>query len=70
MDTAHLSLPHDEIKDFRLDARLDDGTHFPIENNKSYAAQNTGASEVRISERAATRGMPSIETDDVLKESM
>ena len=67
MDIAHCTLPRNTIKNLRTDCRLDDGTPSPIEDNKRYAVQNTGAGEVRISERADTRGMPSIESNDVMK---
>lgn len=67
MDIAHCTLPHDVIKDMRTDCQLDDESHFPIENDKRYAIQNTGAGEVRISERADTRGLPDIGSNDVVK---
>ena len=64
MDTAHVTLPHDQLKDMRLHVTLDDGSHFPIEDNKSYAAQNTGAGVICVAERAASRGEPDLATND------
>ena len=66
MDTAHLALPIDELKNLRTDVRLDDGTEVPLLVGHSYRCQNIGASEVRISERSTSRGEPDIESNDYL----
>ena len=64
MDTGHLTLPKDQVKDMRVDLRFDDGSQFSLENEKPYTIQNTGAGEIRISERESSRGIPSLDSDD------
>ena len=45
---------------------MDDGSHLPFENNKRYGVQNTGAHDVKVCQRAASRGEPALDSGDVL----
>ena len=62
MDTAHCTLPQGQLKNLRLDVMFDDGSHLPFENNKRYGVQNTGAHDVKVCQRAASRGEPNVDT--------
>ena len=66
MDTGHVTLPQGQLKNLRLDVMFDDGSHLPFENNKRYGVQNTGAHDVKVCQRAASRGEPNVDTGDVL----
>ena len=66
MDTAHIRLPSNTIKNLRIDAQLDDGSHFIIEDDKEYGVQAIGGHDVKITSRATSRGVPDLESDDVV----
>ena len=66
MDTAHCTLPQGQLKNLRLDIRLDDGTHFPIVDSKKYEMVNTGGEDIKVCGRSASRGEPDLDTQDML----
>ena len=65
-DTGHINLAVDQVKDIRTDTRLDDGAAFVIRDGQRYEVFNTGKSEVSLAERATSRGIPDLETDDAI----
>ena len=66
MDTAHCRVPQGQLKDLRLDVMFDDGSQLVLEDNKRYWVQNTGAHDVKICQRASSRGEPDLDTGDTL----
>ena len=58
MDTGHCRLPSGELKNLRQDVMFDDGSQLVLENNKRYGVQNTGGDDVKICQRAVSRGAP------------
>ena len=66
MDTAHCTLPQRQLKNLRLDVIFDDGSQLVLENNKRYGVQNTGGDDVKICQRASSRGEPDLDTGDML----
>ena len=64
MDTGHIDIGTDEIKNIRTDVTLDDGTAVTIANGTEYGIQNVGDSEVSLTEREMSRGIPSLNSED------
>ena len=60
VNTAHVKLANGQVANLRTDLVLDDGTPYPLENNKTYAGQNTGTGDIRINERESSRDAPNI----------
>ena len=66
MAIGHTDIAIDEIKNLRTDLILDDGSPFVLENNFEYGIQNVGDSEVSVTERDTSRGVPTLTSEDVL----
>ena len=64
--TGHIDIDIDidEIKNVRTDTVLDDGTNVHIADGTEYIIQNTGDSEVSLSERETSRGIPGLYSED------
>ena len=66
MAIGHTHIDIDEIKNLRTDLTLDDGSPFDLEDNFEYGVQNIGDSEVSLTEREVSRGVPTLNSGDVL----
>ena len=66
MAIGHCDIAIDEIKNLRADLTLDDGSPFDLENNFEYGIQNIGDSEVSLTEREVSRGVPTLISGDVV----
>ena len=66
MDTGHVTLPQGQLKNLRLDVMFDDGTQLAFEDNKRYQVQNIGGDDVKICQRATSRGEPDLDSNDAL----
>ena len=62
--TGHIDIAVDEIKNIRTDVTLDDGTSVPVDDGAEYNIQNVGNSDVSLSERATSRGIPGLNSED------
>ena len=66
MAIGHVNIAVDAIKNLRTDLTLDDGSLFPLENGFEYGIQNIADSEVSLTERETSRGVPTLISGDVV----
>ena len=65
MNTAHLKIPANSVKNLRTDIVLDDGTSVQLSDGDSCQIQ-ARYRPIRVATRATARGAPTTETEDFL----